>query len=134
MKLQSIEFLRDKYVTNPSSKNIKLSEAVFDEVVDATGGKYAYTQWLLKFIAGTQVAESSIAGVATFNGEIPRETIKFEDVYKWKNFINIFKKHKSKFPMRDINSYKTVSHIRTFESKCLEIIDLISKAESSENL
>ena len=78
----------------------KLSEEVFNEIVEVCKGKGAYVKWL-----AARVAERKIED---------------EDIYKFEEYIDSFEKAKrtprgkEMFPILDINQIKSPSDIRTF--------------------
>ena len=94
----SIAQLKDQFV-----KTGKISPEDFEEIEKATGGKGAYATWLIK--------------------RIDDEILKAEDIYKWKDYFQIFKRRKNDFKFSDINSYKTQNDIKQFVKKALELID-----------
>jgi len=84
----------------------KLSEEVFDEIVEVCKGKGAYVKWL-----AARVAEKKIED---------------EDIYKFEGYIDSFEKAKrtprgkEMFPILDINQIKSPSDIRTFINAAID--------------
>lgn len=92
----SIDQLRTQFVDSE-----KISSEDFEEAVEASGGKTAYTTWLVKKVADN--------------------IIKSEDIYKYKKYFSIFNRRKKEYPYSDINQYKTPQDISQFISKSVEI-------------
>lgn len=92
----SIDQLRSQFVDSG-----KISSEEFEAAVEASGGKTAYTTWLVKKVAD--------------------DLIKGEDIYKYKKYFNIFNRRKKEYPYSDINQYKTPQDITQFISKSIEI-------------
>ena len=81
----------------------KVSQEDFDKIKDATGGKGAYATWMTKKVAD--------------------KLLKGEDIYKWKDYFQMFNRRKKDFKSPDINSYKTQSDIGEFIKKAIELRD-----------
>ena len=81
----------------------KVSQEDFDKIKDATGGKGAYATWMTKKVAD--------------------KVLKGEDIYKWKDYLQMFNRRKKDFKSPDINSYKTQSDIGEFIKKAIELRD-----------
>jgi len=79
----------------------KVTQEDFKQIVNTIGTKTAYATWLTK-----KVADGVIKG---------------EDIYKYKNYFNIFERYKRQFPSADINQYKTQQDIAAFINKAIEI-------------
>ena len=92
----SIAQLKDQFV-----KTGKISPEDFEEIEKATGGKGAYATWLIK--------------------RIDDEILKAEDIYKWKDYFQIFKRRKNDFKFNEINHYKTQDDIRQFVQKASDL-------------
>jgi hypothetical protein len=110
----SIEQLQQIYV----DKNIISSED-FEQIKKATNNKGAYATWLAKKVAD--------------------KIIKTEDIYKYEEYFKIFDKYKAKYPLKDINQYKTRNDVQTFLETTIDIIDNLTKVtgqstEPSKNL
>jgi len=92
----SIDQLQSQFVdTN------KVSQEDFDQIKDATGGKGAYATWMTKKVAD--------------------KVLKGEDIYKWKDYFQMFNRRKKDFKSPDINSYKTTDDISQFVKKAIEL-------------
>jgi len=108
-----IDKLKEKFVNSG-----KISDNLFNEIINVSKNKIAYITWL------------------TIN--VVKKLILDEDVYKFKEYFEIFEKHKQKFIIKDIAQYKTSQDINEFIIKCIEIreknlrFDNIPK-ESSDN-
>lgn len=85
----SIQDLKTQFVDTQ-----KVSEQDFEEIVAAVGNKSAYATWLVKKVAD--------------------KLIKGEDIYKYKDYFNIFDRQKRKYPKQDINQYKTEQDLAAF--------------------
>lgn len=85
-----IQNLKNKYVGE--GKPIK--EEDFAKIQDVTNNKFNLLAWLTKKV-GTGI-------------------IKAEDVYKYKEYFEIFDKNKNKFEHKDLNLYKTAEDVRKF--------------------
>ncbi len=102
----SIHQLRQQFVDSG-----KISSKDFEDIAK-TSEKSAHITWLVKMVAD---------GI-----------IKQEDVYKWKEYFDIFEKHKNKYPHGDIFKYKTTNDVNTFIRTTVGIIDLIKKDPSQK--
>jgi len=94
----SIEQLQIQFVDSG-----KINQEDFDQIKDATGGKGAYATWMTKKIAD--------------------KVLKSEDIYKWKDYFQIFNRRKKEFKSPDINTYKTQADINQFIKKAVEFKD-----------
>jgi hypothetical protein len=86
----------------------KVSQEIFDSIVDASNGQYGYAVWLLK-----RVIEKVI---------LP------EDIYKYKDYLEVFNRYKKRYPSNDITQYKTREQVREFVLKSIEIMDMKAEA------
>ena len=91
----SIEQLQIQFVDSG-----KISQKDFNQVKDATGGKGAYATWMVKKVAD--------------------KVIKAEDIYKWKDYFQIFNRRKKEFKSPDINAYKNQADVNQFIKKAIE--------------
>jgi antitoxin component YwqK of YwqJK toxin-antitoxin module len=82
--------LKNKYVGDGKP----VSEEDFNKIVDVTGNKFYLLSWLTKKV-GTGL-------------------IKSEDIYKYKEYFNLFEKNKNKFQHKDIHLYKTAEDVKKF--------------------
>ena len=48
--------------------------------------------------------------------------IKYEDVYKFKNYFNVFEKFKQHYPIKDLGQIKTFDDVEEFERKSKDIL------------
>ena len=92
-----IQQLKDKYVGE--GKPIK--EEDFRKIEEVAHGKFYILAWLTKKI-GTAL-------------------LKTEDLYKWKEYIDIFEKNKKKFKFQDLNLFKTSEDLQNFIETALQI-------------
>jgi len=92
-----VQQLKDKYV----GEGKPLKEEDFEKIKDIASGKFYIIAWLTKKV-GTGI-------------------IKNEDIYKWKEYFDIFEKNKNKFEQKDINLYKTAEEVKNFIKKVIEI-------------
>lgn len=90
----------------------KISSEDFKEITDATGNKSAYATWLAKKVAD--------------------ETIKSEDISKYKKYFSIFDRNKKSYPYSDINQYKTTNDISQFIKTSVEIANKETKDPSQQ--
>lgn len=90
----------------------KISSEDFTEIIDATGNKSAYATWLVKKVAD--------------------ETIKSEDISKYKKYFSIFDRNKKSYPYSDINQYKTPNDISDFIKTSVEIANKETKDPSQQ--
>jgi len=90
----------------------KISSEDFKEIIDATGNKSAYATWLTKKVAD--------------------ETIKSEDISKYKKYFSIFDRNKKSYPYSDINQYKTTNDISQFIKTSVEIANKETKDPSQQ--
>lgn len=79
----------------------KIPQEAFDDIKDATGGKGAYATWMTKKVAD--------------------KVLKAEDIYKWKDYFQMFNRRKKEFKSPDINAYKTQDDIKQFVKKAIEL-------------
>lgn len=98
----------------------KLSEEIFDEIVEVSKGKGAYVKWL-----AARVAEKKI---------------KDEDIYKFEEYLDSFEKAKrsprgkAMFPIIDINQVKSSSDIRAFIDAAIEFEEIGSVEGEEEEM
>jgi hypothetical protein len=98
----------------------KLSEEVFDEIVEVSKGKGAYVKWL-----AARVAEKKI---------------KDEDIYKFEGYIDSFEKAKrsprgkAMFPIIDINQVKSSSDVREFIDAAIQFEEIGSVEGEEEEM
>lgn len=98
----------------------KLSEEVFDEIIEVCKSKGAYVKWL-----AARVAERKIED---------------EDIYKFEVYIDSFEKAKRTprgkeiFPILDINQIKSPSDIRTFIDAAIDFEEVGKISTDDENV
>lgn len=98
----------------------KLSEEIFDEIVEVSKGKGAYVKWL-----AARVAERKIED---------------EDIYKFEEYLDSFEKAKrsprgkAMFPIIDINQVKSSSDIRAFIDAAIEFEEVGSIEGEEEEM
>lgn len=105
----SIEQLQQQFVDTG-----KISSKYFEDIKKASNNRGAYATWLVK--------------------KITDKIIKTEDIYKYKNYFEIFDKYKNKFPYKDINQYKTKQDVESFIRKSTEISDAIAQSTGNVDL
>jgi hypothetical protein len=102
----SIDDVKKKFVGDrvggPNGKVV--TPAQFDEIMKATKNKLALALWMIK--------------------RIEQEFILPEDIYKWEDYFDIFKRRKNQFPVKDINQIKTEDQIDEFVNKAIELLEL----------
>ena len=102
----NVDDIKKKFVGDrkggPGGKVVTPKE--FDDIMDATGNKLALAVWMLKRIEDGFI--------------LP------EDIYKWEEYFDIFKRRKREFPVKDVNQIKTEDQIDEFVNKAIELIDL----------
>lgn len=89
--------LKEKYV----GEGKLFSENEFKQLEDFTSNKWYLIAWLTKKVASN--------------------IIKKEDLYKWKEYFQIFDKNKKKFKFQDINLFKTPEDIQNFIETAIQI-------------
>ena len=89
--------LKNKYV----GEGKPISEEDFDKLVDVTGNKFYLLSWLTK--------------------KVGQGIVKAEDIYKYKEYFDIFEKNKRKFKFNDIHLYKTADDLKDFLSEVIKI-------------
>jgi len=92
-----IQNLKNKYVGTDKP----ISEEDFVNIQDVSNKKFNNIAWLTKKV-GTDI-------------------IKAEDIYKYKEYFEIFEKNKNKFEQKDLNLYKTKEDVQKFLDKIISI-------------
>jgi hypothetical protein len=100
-----LDKIKEKYVGDGKV----ISDEKFNEISLVTNNNIPYTVWLVRMIA-----ENNIPG---------------EDVYKYKQYFEIFNKNKQHFPIKDINQIKTKDQVREFLRKVIEIREISVKKD-----
>jgi hypothetical protein len=90
----------------------KVSEECFNEIMGMYPSSFA-NKWLLLRVANGAILE--------------------EDVYKFKEYIDIFAKHNKKFPITDLGQIKTSQQIDEFIGKAIEIKERNIQAVGGED-
>ena len=103
LEQHQIDKLKEKYLGNPiqGEKHKRLTEKEFKDILDSSSGNFNLTSWLTVRVANHLIHNT--------------------DIYKFREYFQIFEKNKSKFQIRDINQYKTKEEIQEFIRKCIEI-------------
>jgi hypothetical protein len=86
----------------------KISQKDFDEILKASKNDSAFATWLTARVAGSKNAPA---------------VIKPEDIYKYEDYLNIFKRRKKEYPISDINQIKTPQQIKAFIEKSVNLLD-----------
>jgi len=89
--------LKNKYV----GEDKPVSEDDFNKIVEVTGNKFYLLSWLTKKV-GTGM-------------------IKPEDIYKYKEYFELFEKNKNKFQHKDIHLYKTSEDVKNFLKDAISV-------------
>jgi antitoxin component YwqK of YwqJK toxin-antitoxin module len=89
--------LKNKYV----GQGKPISEEDFDMLVDVTGNKFYLLSWLTK--------------------KVGQGIVKAEDIYKYKEYFDIFEKNKRKFKFNDIHLYKTADDLKEFLREVMKV-------------
>lgn len=84
----------------------KLSPQDFEQIKDASGGEGAYATWLTARVVGSKKQ---------------KPLIKSEDIYKYKNYLRIFKTKRKEFPFTDINQIKSPQDLSQFISTAVDL-------------
>lgn len=92
-----IKQLKDKYV----GEGKPMSENDFKKIQDVSMGKFYLLAWLSK--------------------RVGMGMIKPEDIYKYKEYFEIFEKNKKRFTHKDINLYKTKEDLNKFLDEVFEV-------------
>ena len=95
----NVDDIKDKFV----GRNKAVTDQDFNDIMKATNNKLAISLWMIKKI------ESGFI--------LP------EDIYKWEEYLEIFKRVKREFPIKDINQIKEPEQIDDFVNKAEEIKD-----------
>jgi antitoxin component YwqK of YwqJK toxin-antitoxin module len=89
--------LKNKYV----GEGKPISEEDFNKLVEVTGDKFYLLSWLTKKV-GTGI-------------------IKAEDIYKYKEYFDLYEKNKKKFEHKDIHLYKTAEDVKKFLQEIVKL-------------
>ena len=86
----------------------RISKKDFDAILKASKNDSAFATWLTARVAGSKNAPA---------------VIKLEDIYKYEDYLNIFKRRKKEYPISDINQIKTPQQIKAFIEKSVNLLD-----------
>lgn len=92
-----IQNLKDKYV----GEGKPLTEKDFESILEASQNKFYLISWLTK--------------------KVGQGIIKAEDIYKYKEYFDLFEKNKKKFTHKDIHLYKTAEDLQKFLDEVINI-------------
>ena len=99
----SIDMLQTQFVDTG-----RIDRNTFKDIVDAAQNDSAFATWLTSRVAGTKKA---------------KPIIKKEDIYKYKTYLDTFKRNKREYPLKDINMVKDENALDDFIKKSREIQD-----------
>tara|TARA_R100000657_G_C4643390_1_gene88880 strand:+ start:150 stop:845 length:696 start_codon:yes stop_codon:yes gene_type:complete len=97
----SIDMLQTQFVDTG-----RIDRNTFKDIVDAAQKDSAFATWLTSRVAGTKKA---------------KPIIKKEDISKYKTYLDIFKRNKREYPLKDINMVKDQNALDDFIKKSREI-------------
>ena len=97
----SIDMLQTQFVDTG-----RIDRNTFKDIVDAAQNDSAFATWLTSRVAGTKKA---------------KPIIKKEDIYKYKTYLDTFKRNKREYPLKDINMVKDQNALDDFIKKSREI-------------
>ena len=97
----SIDMLQTQFVDTG-----RIDRNTFKDIVDAAQKDSAFATWLTSRVAGTKKA---------------KPIIKKEDIYKYKTYLDTFKRNKREYPLKDINMVKDKNALDDFIKKSREI-------------
>jgi len=89
----------------------RVTKETFRDILKASKNDSAFATWLTTRIAGSKSAPA---------------VIKPEDLYKYEEYLDIFKRRKKEYPISDINQIKTPQQIKVFIEQS---VDLLSQEE-----
>ena len=92
-----IQQLKDKYV----GEGKPMTEEDFNKIKEVSNGKFNNIAWLSKRV-GTGM-------------------IKAEDIYKYKEYFEIFEKNKKKFTHKDLNLYRNAEDLQKFLDEVIQV-------------
>lgn len=97
----SIDMLQTQFVDSG-----KIDQNTFNDILDTAQNDSAFAAWLTSRVAGTKKS---------------RPIIKREDIPKYKTYLDIFKRNKREYPLKDINMVKDQKALDDFIIKSREI-------------
>lgn len=77
----------------------RITKEIFGDILKATQNDSALATWLTARVAGTKKDPA---------------IVKPEDIYKYEQYFNVFKRRKKEYPTSDINQIKTSQQIQNF--------------------
>lgn len=77
----------------------RITKEIFSDILKATQNDSALATWLTARVAGTKKDPA---------------IVKPEDIYKYEQYFNVFKRRKKEYPTSDINQIKTSQQIQNF--------------------
>ena len=98
---QNTIVLKNKYV----GEGKPISEEDFEKLIEVTGNKFYLLSWLTKKV-GTGI-------------------IKPEDIYKYKEYFDLYEKNKNKFQHKDIHLYKTAEDVKNFLQEIIIMLEYL---------
>lgn len=99
----SIDMLQTQFVDTG-----RIDRNTFKDIVDAAQKDSAFATWLTSRVTGTKKA---------------KPIIKKEDIYKYKTYLDTFKRNKREYSLKDINMVKDENALDDFIKKSKEIQD-----------
>ena len=97
----SIDMLQTQFVDTG-----RIDKNTFNNILDAAQKDSAFATWLTARVAGTKKS---------------KPIIKKEDIAKYKKYLDIFKRNKREYPLKDINMIKDQNALDDFIKKSREI-------------
>ena len=94
---QNLINLKNKYV----GEGKPLSEDDFNKIIEVAGNKFYLISWLTK--------------------KVGSNIIKAEDIYKYKDYFDLYEKNKRKFKHKDIHLYKTEEDVKNFLKEIIKL-------------
>ena len=86
----------------------RIPKDIFNEILKVTKNDSAFATWLTARVAGSKNAPA---------------IIKSEDIYKYEEYLDIFKRRKKEYRFQDINQIKTPSQLQNFIKTTVELLD-----------
>ena len=95
----------------------RIKDTTFQSILDAAQNDSAFATWLTSRVAGSRKA---------------RPIIKIEDIPKYKTYLDVFKRNKNKYPLKDINMIKDQNTLNDFIAISRDISDAEGEDISSQ--
>jgi hypothetical protein len=86
----------------------RIPKDIFNKILKVTKNDSAFATWLTARVAGSKNAPA---------------IIKSEDIYKYEEYLDIFKRRKKEYRFQDINQIKTPSQLQNFIKTTVELLD-----------